>query len=108
MVKGQKWILQLWLLSELTLCLNLSEEQLVSKIFVKCKVGAICIFFVTDSALPTQPGEHILDENGQTHQDVEKVLNASDIGKFAKPYPTDVSLENPLLGLSPQEYLAFK
>ena len=65
-------------------------------------------FSITDSALPTQPGEHILDENGQTHQDVEKVLNASDIGKFAKPYPTDVSLENPLLGLSPQEYLAFK
>ena len=63
---------------------------------------------VIDSALPTQPTEFQTSPVDDTDQGLEKVLNTSDIGRFAKPYPTDVSLENPLLGLSPQEYLAFK
>ena len=64
---------------------------------------------VIDSAIPSRP---VNEDPGATQeyldQVTDQVVNASDTAKFAKPYPTDTSLENPLLGLTPQEYLAFK
>ena len=64
---------------------------------------------VIDSAIPSRP---VNEDPGATQeyldQVTDQVVNASDTAKFAKPYQTDTSLENPLLGLTPQEYLAFK
>ena len=48
------------------------------------------------------------DYANDINEDVHRVVNAEDLGKFARPFPTDESLENPLLGLTSQEYLAFK
>jgi len=63
---------------------------------------------VIDSAIPTQPSQDPPDYANDLNEDVRRVINAEDLGKFARPYPTDESLENPLLGLNSQEYLAFK
>ena len=49
-----------------------------------------------------------LDYANDLNEDVHRVVNAEDLGKFSRPYPTDESLENPLLGLNSQEFLAFK
>ena len=63
---------------------------------------------VVDSAINThaiqEPPEYAQDLNS----DVQRVINAQDLGRFSRPFPTHVSLENPLLGLTPQEYIAFK
>ncbi len=46
---------------------------------------------------------------GNLDGDVQRVTGASgDIANYAKPYPVDQSPENPLLNLSPQEFLALK
>ena len=63
---------------------------------------------VIDSAIPSRPANEVGATQEYLNQVTDQVVNASDTGKFAKPYPTDASLENPLLGLTPQEYLAFK
>ena len=63
---------------------------------------------VIDSAVPLQPSYEPPEYAQDLNEDVNRVINNSDIGKYAKPYPQDVSLENPLLGLTPQEYLAYK
>lgn len=63
---------------------------------------------VIDSAIPTQPPKEVPDYAQDLDGDVKKIINTSDIGRFARPLPHDVSLDNPLVGLTPQEYLAFK
>jgi len=63
---------------------------------------------VVDSAIPTQPSQEPPDYKEALDQDVDRVVNATDLGKFARPYPTYASLENPLIGLTPQEYQSFK
>jgi hypothetical protein len=63
---------------------------------------------VIDSANPSYPSHDPPAYADDLNGDVTRVVNSEDLGRFAKPYPTDVSLENPLLGLSPQEYIAFK
>lgn len=59
---------------------------------------------VIDSSLPTTLQPDPTSINPHFASDIQ----AENIEKYAKPYPTDVSTENPLLGLTPQEYLALK
>ena len=63
---------------------------------------------VIDSAISTQPSQEPPGYKDTIDEDVDRVVNATDLGKFAKPYPTYESLENPLLALTPQEYQSFK
>ena len=63
---------------------------------------------VVDSSIPTHPVQEPPEYAQDLDGDVCNVTNAQDLGKYSRPFPTDISLENPLLGLSPQEYLAFK
>ena len=63
---------------------------------------------VVDSAIPTQASAEPPEYNQDLDLDVDRVVNASDLGKYAKPYPTYASLDNPLLGLTPQEFQSFK
>ncbi len=63
---------------------------------------------VIDSAIPTHANVEAPDYAQDLNEDVHRVINASDLGRYARPLPTDVSLENPLIGLTPQEYLTFK
>ena len=63
---------------------------------------------VIDSSIPTNASQDPPDYANDLNEDVSRIINSQDLGKFARPYPTDESLENPLLGLTSQEYLAFK
>ena len=63
---------------------------------------------VVDSAIPTKASAEPPEYNQDLDLDVDRVVNASDLGKYAKPYPTYASLDNPLLGLTPQEFQSFK